>query len=206
MANGGIIGPDNIPYISKNVTSFTSTTPGGHTFHPGTTAVDYIIAAGSGGRNGPGIGNSGSGAGGLTTSGDVGSFAEPVTPGGTSGAITIGAGGGDGASGSASSIASGGGIGPYSTVGGAQGVARGAGGITGGSGSGAAIQLQLQMVVESLLQDKEIQEDLEDPENHLVVVVDMVALVAHPEDTLHMDQDPVTQLQLQMTEQIPQIL
>ena len=37
MANGGIIGPDNIPYISKNVTSFTSTTPGGHTFHPGTT-------------------------------------------------------------------------------------------------------------------------------------------------------------------------
>ena len=136
MANGGIIGPNNIPYIGKNVTSFTSTAPGGHTFHPDTTAVDYIVAAGGGGRNGPGIGNSGTGAGGLATSGDVGSFAEPVTGGGTTGAITIGAGGGNNTQGSASSIAAGGGLGPYSTVGGGYGVARGAGGRTGGSGSG----------------------------------------------------------------------
>ena len=136
MANGGIIGPNNIPYIGKNVTSFTSTTPGGHTFHPDTTAVDYIVAAGGGGKNSPGIGNSGTGAGGLATSGDVGSFAEPVTGGGTTGAITIGAGGGNNTQGSASSIAAGGGLGPYSTVGGGYGVARGAGGRTGGSGSG----------------------------------------------------------------------
>ena len=42
--------------------------------------------------------------------------------------------------------------------------------------------------------------DPEDPENHLEAVVDTVALVAHPEDTLNMDQDPVTQLQLQILE------
>ena len=146
MSNGGIIGPENIPANTKNVTSITSTTPGGHTFHPATTKVDYIMVGGGGGKNPPGIGNSGTGAGGLITSGDVGSFAQPVTGGGTTGAITIGAAGGGGSDGSDTSV------------------------------------------------------DPEDPENHLEAVVDTVALVAHPEDTLNMDQDPVTQLQLQIPE------
>ena len=68
MANGGIIGPANDPVQQKNVTSFTSTAPGGHTFHPATTGIDYIIVAGSGGRNPTGIGNSGTGAGGIAKS------------------------------------------------------------------------------------------------------------------------------------------
>jgi|TARA_Y100000114_G_scaffold155653_1_gene180387 hypothetical protein len=134
MANGGIIGPANDPVQEKNVTSFTSTTPGGHTFHPATNAIDYLVVAGSGGRNPTGIGNSGSGAGGLLVS--ESNFATPVTPGGTTGAITIGGGGGTGSQGSPSSIAPGGGLGSISTTGGGQGKARGQTGAPGGSGSG----------------------------------------------------------------------
>lgn len=134
MANGGIIGPVNNPTQEKNVTSFTSSAPGGHTFHPETTGIDYLVVAGSGGRNPSGIGNSGSGAGGLQVS--ESNFATPVTPGGTTGAITVGSGGGHGSQGSPSSIAPGGGLGPVSTTGGGAGVSRGSGGSSGGSGSG----------------------------------------------------------------------
>jgi len=135
MGNGGIIGPTNDPVQLKNVTTFTSSAPGGHTFHAGTTGIDYLIVAGSGGRNPSGIGNSGTGAGGLKVS--ESSYATPVTGGGTTGAITIGGGGGTGTQGSPSSIAAGtGGLGPISTTGGGQGVARGGTGQPGGSGSG----------------------------------------------------------------------
>ena len=137
MSNGGIIGPENIPANTKNVTSITSTTPGGHTFHPATTKVDYIVVAGGGGKNPPGIGNSGTGAGGLITSGDVGSFSQPVTGGGTTGAITIGAAGGGGSPGSSTTVAAGGGFGPYTAGGGGKGVSRGSGGTSRPLGSGS---------------------------------------------------------------------
>jgi len=135
MANGGIIGPANDPVQLKNVTTFTSSAPGGHTFNPATTGIDYLIVAGSGGKNPSGIGNSGTGAGGLKVS--ESSYATPVTPAGTTGAITVGAAGGIGSQGGSSSIASGGGIpSTISTTGGGQGVARGGSGAPGGSGSG----------------------------------------------------------------------
>jgi hypothetical protein len=38
-ANGGVIGPTNSPVQSRNNTTFTSSAPGGHTFHPATQVL-----------------------------------------------------------------------------------------------------------------------------------------------------------------------
>ena len=128
MANGGIIGPVNNPTTLPKVTTFTSSNPA-FSFNPASTAFDYLIVAGGGGSNSTGIGNAGTGAGGLKYA-----TSNPMT-GGTSIAVTIGAGGGDSSStpGSPSSIS---GPTPVSTSGGGHGVARGAGGASGGSGGG----------------------------------------------------------------------
>ena len=128
MANGGIIGPVNNPTTLPKVTTFTSSNPA-FSFNPASTAFDYLIVAGGGGSNSTGIGNGGTGAGGLKYA-----TSQPVT-GGTSIAVTVGAGGGDSSStpGSPSSIS---GPTPVSTSGGGHGVARGATGASGGSGGG----------------------------------------------------------------------
>lgn len=128
MANGGIIGPVNEPTETAKTTTFTSSNPA-FTFNPASTQFDYLIVAGGGGSNPTGIGNSGTGAGGLKYA-----TAQPVT-GGTTIAVTVGAGGGDGsgAQGSPSSIGT---PTPVSTTGGGGGVARGASGAPGGSGGG----------------------------------------------------------------------
>jgi len=128
MSNGGIIGPVNEPAETAKITTITSTNPA-FTFNPASTAFDYLIIAGGGGSNSTGIGNGGTGAGGLKYA-----TAQPVTGGATI-SVTVGAGGGDSSStnGSPSSIS---GPTPVSTAGGGYGVARGQTGAPGGSGGG----------------------------------------------------------------------
>ena len=125
--NGGVIGVVNTPTFLNKITTFTSTNPA-FSFNPASTTFNYLIVAGGGGSNTTGIGNGGTGAGGMKTG------SSPVT-GGASIAVTVGAGGGDssGVNGSPSSIS---GPTPVSTSGGGKGVARGQVGGPGGSGGG----------------------------------------------------------------------